>query len=225
MTSLSDSAVELHGGCFCSSIRYTIKIPVAELRPTHPNATPEAAEKTRFPLIELDHCTSCRRSTGSIIQSWIVLPKSWVSWSLIPKSSGDAHGEPIEPPKQEEYRRFSSQDIVEPTEELCRSTYWSQYVSSPDVHRGFCGRCGTTLTYCYTGPKPGWTLPERNFDVSLGSLDNESLERVRPERHGWWTDGIGWVREMLRFGDQSNGASLARHPTGNVRYFMDDHEI
>jgi hypothetical protein len=224
----------LQGGCLCAAIRYTIEIPPVESRPPAPNAAPTpvadptgAVEKktTLLPLIEIDHCSSCRLAAGSIIQAWIVCPKSWVSWRLLPRGHS-LHGEMVQRPKDDEYQRHTTDDVVQPPVDMCKSTYLSQFVSSKDVHRGFCGRCGTTLTYCYTGPKPGWTLLERNFDVALGTLDREFLELdgVRPDRQGWWSDGISWVRRMLRDGDQVNGMRLVRHATGSTHAAMDDSE-
>lgn len=52
------------------------------------------------------------------------------------------------------------------------------------------------------------------MDIALGSLDLESLEKegVRPERQGWWEDGVGWIKKLVSEGD----GGLIRHPTGNV---------
>jgi hypothetical protein len=232
MSFLSSDAMFLHGGCLCSAISYTIDIPPDVSRPLAPNAAPTPIakptgdiehKKTKLPFIELDHCTSCRLAAGSIIQSWIVCPKSWVSWKLIARPSNVEHGVPVQKPKEEEYTQFTTSEIVEPSEELCKSTYLSHFMSSTNVHRGFCGRCGTSLTYCYTGPKPDWPLPERNYNVALGTLDKECLETegVRPDRHGWWNDGISWLQEMVRGGDRVNGAPLARHATGSIQTVMD----
>jgi hypothetical protein len=126
--------------------------------------------------------------------------------------------------EESDYEQYSTIDLTENAGEVGKATFYTEYNSSPDVHRGFCGRCGTTLTFCYMGEKPGWPLPERNFDVSLGTLDAEFLEKVRPDRHGWWTDGIGWVKELVRNGDKVNGMPLIRHPTGAVKNVMEDSE-
>jgi hypothetical protein len=225
MAFLSSDAMTLNGGCLCTAIRYTIRIPPVESRPLSPNAalTPVTGPTgsieqmpTKFPLIELDHCSSCRLAAGSIIQAWIVCPKSWVSWRLINRVENENHNKTVQKPNEKDYQPFTTSEIVNPSEELRKSTYLSHFMSSTDVHRGFCGRCGTSLTYCYTGPKPGWPLPERNFDVALGTLDREYLETegVRPDRHGWWNDGVKWVKNMVRDGDVINGTRLIRHPTG-----------
>jgi hypothetical protein len=240
MAFLPHHAFPLTGGCLCRAIRYTISIPELSSRPLHPTAAPTPSQTpsgsfeptaTRFPLIEIDHCTSCRLAAGSIIQSWIVCPKSWVIWKLISNTKSDdgEYNEPVSRPEEEEYTEYSSVDIIEPSRHLLNSTYLSHFTSSKDVHRAFCSRCGTSLTYCYTGPKPGWTLPERNFNVALGTLDKECMEMegVRPERHGWWSDGVSWVKRMMRVGDWVGGESgtrLIRHGTGAVGTVMGEHD-
>lgn len=45
-------------------------------------------------------------------------------------------------------------------------------------------------------------------DVTVGSLNEESIRLVRPGRHSWWGDGVGWIREMLRWG---TGPWMLRH--------------
>jgi hypothetical protein len=237
MAFLPPTALALTGGCLCRAIRYTINIPEISLRPFHPSAAPTPSQTpsgnfeslgTRLPLIELDHCTSCRLAAGSIVQSWIVAPKSWVEWKLIAKL-GPSHQDTnkiVPKPSEEEYKIYSAVEIIEPSEDLLKSTYLSQFTSSENVHRAFCSRCSTSLTYCFTGPKPGWTLPERNFDVALGTLDKECLEieGVKPERHSWWSDGISWFKKMVREGDRVGGMRLVRHETGAVNKVMNEHE-
>jgi hypothetical protein len=82
---------------------------------------------------------------------------------------------------------------------------------SPDVTRTFCARCGTNLTFFFDPPPSHPVLPI--VDISVGSLDNESLNRIRPDRHGRWDDGVDWVKGLLQDGD---GGFLIRHPTGAV---------
>lgn len=104
--------------------------------------------------------------------------------------------------------------MVTGSEDLIKETYLGRFVSSPNTHRTFCTRCGTGISFCYAGTRPeSWTLGPI-VDVALGSLDLESVERegVRPERHGWWEDGVGWIKKLVSEGD----GGLIRHPTGAV---------
>ncbi len=55
---------------------------------------------------------------------------------------------------------------------------------------------------------PGWTLGEI-VDIAVGTLDRESIEVVRPDRHGWWEDGVEWIRRLVSDGD---GGALIKHP-------------
>lgn len=60
----------------------------------------------------------------------------------------------------------------------------AQRASSPQVRRGFCAACGTSLTYFHEG-RPG------EIDVTLASLDDPG--RLVPERHLWVEDKLPWV--------------------------------
>ncbi|MGO9992160.1 MAG: GFA family protein [Steroidobacteraceae bacterium] len=59
----------------------------------------------------------------------------------------------------------------------------SDYRSSPDVVRGFCGRCGTALTYWHAG----W--PDE-ISVTIASLDDPGL--VHPIDHTWMAHAVEW---------------------------------
>ena len=92
--------------------------------------------------------------------------------------------------------------------------YWLKfYKSSDNVTRTFCGRCGTNLTYAIwpsMGEGEGW--PDI-FDVLLGTLDKEHLEKeyLAPDRHCWVECEIPWVRMLT-----SGWKELPRHPTYKV---------
>ena len=60
-----------------------------------------------------------------------------------------------------------------------------EFASSPGVHRGFCGRCGTPLTYRNVR-RPG------EIDLTIGSLDEPS--RAIPVDHIWMQDAPDWDR-------------------------------
>jgi hypothetical protein len=59
----------------------------------------------------------------------------------------------------------------------------SMFTSSPVVHRGFCGRCGTSITYAHEG-RVG------ELDVTIATLDDPSA--IVPERHLWMSDRPAW---------------------------------
>lgn len=60
----------------------------------------------------------------------------------------------------------------------------AQHRSSERVVRGFCGTCGTALTYAHDA-RPG------EIDVTLASLDDASS--IPPECHIWVADKPPWV--------------------------------
>ena len=218
MALMQETPLTLTGGCFCSAIRYTISIPAMDSRPLVPGALPTPVDAsgttipTRLPLTDIDHCQSCRRACGGLVQAWLIVPHAWVTFALQRREEGRT-GSYSEPFIGSEGVVYRCGDVVVPSEDVLRETYVERYESSPDIHRTFCTRCGTGLTYCYAGDRPKeWTLGPI-VDVAIGSLDQESIERVRAERHGWWDDGVGWIKELMTKGD---GGFLIRHPTGRV---------
>jgi len=56
--------------------------------------------------------------------------------------------------------------------------------TSEGVERGFCGLCGSTITYWNIG-RPA------EIDITLVSLDDETL--ARPRTHIWTEDKLPWV--------------------------------
>ena len=59
------------------------------------------------------------------------------------------------------------------------------YASSPGVERGFCGRCGTTLSFSAS------FLPGL-IDLTIASFDEP--ERLPPQLHMWETRRIPWLQ-------------------------------
>ena len=57
------------------------------------------------------------------------------------------------------------------------------YHSSPNVSRGFCPHCGTSLTY-KNSERPG------EVDVTLATLDEAAA--LVPVRHIWVQDDVAW---------------------------------
>jgi hypothetical protein len=58
-----------------------------------------------------------------------------------------------------------------------------EYRSSPDVLRGFCGRCGSALTYWHAG----WP---QEISITIATLDNPAL--AEPADHTWMAHAVGW---------------------------------
>ena len=56
------------------------------------------------------------------------------------------------------------------------------YESSPNIQRGFCSNCGTTLTY---------QRHPNVIDITICSLDDPN--RIIPEYHVWTEDQIPWL--------------------------------
>jgi hypothetical protein len=54
-----------------------------------------------------------------------------------------------------------------------------------DVERGFCGACGSQITYSHTARAA-------EIDFTLGTLD--APEELRPTRHIWVQDKLPWVQ-------------------------------
>ena len=70
----------------------------------------------------------------------------------------------------------------------------TRYQSSPEATRGFCGRCGTQISFM-ADYIPGLV------DITIGSLDDPNA--VAPTFHYWYSKHLNW----LRFGDE-----LPKHP-------------
>jgi hypothetical protein len=94
-------------------------------------------------------------------------------------------------------------EILNPRDELKASTWVSHFLSSEDVNRVFCGKCGTSLTYFYSGVNPKHPSEEPEFDIALGSLDDECLGMpgLKPTRQAHVEDGVEWVRNLVKDGE------------------------
>jgi hypothetical protein len=60
-----------------------------------------------------------------------------------------------------------------------------EYASSSEVARGFCERCGCSLTY-------GHSKYPDEIDLTIASLDDPS--QVVPTDHIWMSDAPSWDR-------------------------------
>lgn len=60
----------------------------------------------------------------------------------------------------------------------------AEYRSSPLVVRGFCAKCGTSITYRHD-KRPA------EIDVTLATLDDPAV--LEPAAHIWVVDKLSWV--------------------------------
>ncbi|KAJ9653133.1 hypothetical protein H2198_007644 [Neophaeococcomyces mojaviensis] len=194
MAFLPSGPLTLKGGCFCSAIRYEICIPALSERPLVPGALPTsippassityqpapssdaAAEATttvpnRLPTIEYDHCHSCRRACGSLLQVWIIFELKWVTFKLVPRDEKlGSVGHINSREQQDKMVRYETQDIVKPSKELQAETYIGLYSSDGEAQRTFCTRCGTPVAYHFSGDRgPDWNLGPL-IDIAMGTL-------------------------------------------------------
>lgn len=202
MPELSSQPFTLTGGCFCQAIRYTISVPKLSERPMMPELSTEIDHaigkhdqtKAHYPQVEVDHCSMCRRVQGSIVVVWLVVIRSWLKFSFLPKTSltisSSTEESRIEPDITEVLR--GARNVVE-------NTFLAHYSSSEEVDRLFCSRCGTHLTFTHNPPAP----EKQGMDISFGTLDPEFLEwkSLKPRVNGFEGSGIGWVRKWLKEGE------------------------
>jgi hypothetical protein len=204
MAALPTTPFTLTGGCFCNAVKYTVSVPDVASRPTLPEPPkfplgPQTEDCERLPIISIDHCNSCRRIAGTVIQSWFICLQRWTTFSLLSRSKTGADADAD---SEVRITPTTTLDALRPSKEILETTYLSYFSSSKDVHRTFCGRCGTGLTFHYSGEDDEMAAEDKwgpYFDVALGTLDEEStkVEGLRPTRHGHCDDGIGWVKEMV----------------------------
>ncbi|KAE9374362.1 hypothetical protein N431DRAFT_437795 [Stipitochalara longipes BDJ] len=198
---LPKTPFQLHGGCFCTAIRYTISIPKLSERKELPKAglpadrllMPLNEVNERMPIITLDHCNSCRRVPGTIIHSWFICPLEWVEFTLLLRESGD----------EEKHIKAQSMAYLQGDKTLAERTYLTHFKSSEHSNRTFCGKCGTHLTFFTTGP--GGPLKKALgpfFDITVGTLDQECLEMegFGPVAQYWHDDGIPWAVNLINKG-------------------------
>ena len=212
MSYLPKEATTLTGGCFCKAIRYTIKVPAWADRPPVPNAidTPiSATEKiqTRMPMVDIDHCSNCRRQAGCLVQCWFLAPVAWVAWDVLAKESS-----------KDGARHLSTAEAVGPVKDArdLPSNFVSRFCCTERATRSFCSRCGTNLSYV---SHKYLNTPMAFVDIAVGTLDPDSLAMAKPDRHGWWDSGVDWIKTLVSKGD---GGFLIRHQTGDVSKAIED---
>jgi hypothetical protein len=197
---------QLHGGCFCSAIRYTISVPTLSERRALPQSpanldrllVPVNEVNERMPIISFDHCHSCRRVPGSLVESWFICPPEWVSFTLQPRTSTS--------PDEKDLIKTEAMEYLQTDESLPSRTYLMHFKSSEHSNRTFCGKCGTHISFFKTGPMtPLRSVMGSFFDVAVGTLDKESLEMegFAPSMQVWDKDGISWVVKLINEGKRA----------------------
>jgi hypothetical protein len=97
--------------------------------------------------------------------------------------------------------------VLCPSKELQETTFIKAFQSSEHVHRTFCGKCGTHLSYFYGGDDDEMAREENwgpYFDIAVGTFEKEAVEMegMRPGRQSWFEDGIGWVGHIVCGGEK-----------------------
>lgn len=128
----------------------------------------------------------------------------WIAFTLLPRSNS-SKATSADPASQ---IKPTTIEVLRPSKDLLESSYLSYFSSSEDVHRVFCGKCGTHLSFHYSGADDDKALPGAwgpHFDIALGTFDKESLEMegIIPARQAWYDDGISWVQRLLKDGEKS----------------------
>ncbi|KAF9050428.1 Mss4-like protein [Panaeolus papilionaceus] len=126
-------------------------------------------------------CTSCRLSTGSIFQSWLIIPRANVF---------DYHSPDPDAP------------VTLAQSSPTRVKNLTQYSGSPDTYREFCSTCGATV-FWWTKSKARAHLPPDEssaeavvIDVSAGLIDEEQGGALGEDWISWY-DQIMYAGEAL----------------------------
>jgi hypothetical protein len=200
---LPKTPFQLHGGCFCNAIRYTISVPTLSERKPLPQSpvnldrlmVPVNEVNERMPIISFDHCNSCRRVPGMLVECWFICPLSWVEFTLQPRESGDE--------KEKEVIKVETLAYLQEDESLAERAWVTHFKSSENSNRTFCGKCGTHLTFYRTGPiTPLRQALGQFLDIAVGTLDKESVEMegFGPSMQAWADHGISWVLKLVKDG-------------------------
>lgn len=180
------------GGCHCGSVRYS-----TEYSDKHDAevATP-TINISNGAHVDIDHCGTCRKASGSLICVWYIVPMHWASFSLSTPGG---------------LKRLSAKQLLEHVHSgrFAETAYGGAYPesslglysSSAGVVRGFCKKCGTSIFYAKNGSEDlvkEWK--HQSIDFTAGSLDSDVLEDVRPVEQSHLGHGIGWVVEWCKTG-------------------------
>ncbi|KAG8623268.1 hypothetical protein KVT40_008244 [Elsinoe batatas] len=204
---LPESPLSLHGGCLCRAVRYTIEVPVLQDRPQAQDAQQGDSDgsddhQPRMPLVSWCHCTSCRVGSGGLVASWLGTPQAWVTFT-----TKEANGTT---------RHHVTRDILLGANALDQKTTIGVYCHTKDNFRTFCRQCGSSLTFAEEGEETFRGMGPL-VDIATGTLDNDSLDLVRADRHTCWSDGRGWIKDLFRKGDEGS----LKHEKGTMGKVME----
>ncbi|EZG02560.1 hypothetical protein H106_07403 [Trichophyton rubrum CBS 735.88] len=225
MTEFPTHALNLHGGCLCKAVRYTIKVPQASDRGAvkfksqalPANSRPDGRENKEgaenvvnidLPIISIDHCSDCRHAAGAPVQAWFICPQEWIEWDVAVLSPANGLEERVKQTTLQACSKDGQGFYEDEPNPYLVPTFLSKYSSSEDVTRTFCARCGTNFTYFTKRPRSSPT--GLVVDITIGSMNDESSAVTRPTRHAWYDSGIPWLRTLMR----GAGAAMPRARKG-----------
>jgi hypothetical protein len=205
---LPKTPFQLHGGCFCNAIRYKISVPQLSERKLLPKTpltlsrllVPPNEVNERMPIISIDHCHSCRRVPGAIMECWFICPPSWIQFTLQPRDSS-----PDSKANEDDLIKIESMAYLDEDKNLAGRTWVTHFKSSEHSNRTFCGRCGTHLTFFKSGVGGPMRQAMGMFvDIAAGTLDKESVEMegFGPVMQAWKDDGIPWAVKLVSEGKE-----------------------
>ena len=133
---MSESFSNISGGCQCSAIRYTIRIPSEDKRPIILSAKDSNGQgDIALPQTGICFCNDCRRASGNLVTSVLLIPFEWVTFSVIDRSSGSSG----------EQTTFAASDrfplpvdVAVGGQYELPDTYFNTYQSSGSATRSFC---------------------------------------------------------------------------------------
>ncbi|KAF4555777.1 Hypothetical protein D9617_2g057410 [Elsinoe fawcettii] len=141
-----------------------------------------------MPLVSWCHCTSCRVGSGGLLASWLGAPQSWVTFTT--RGLDDIT------------QQHAVKDVVLGSQAV-KGTSIGVYSHTSGNFRTFCTRCGSSLTFAEEEAECSRGMGAL-VDIATGTLDNASLDRVRADRHTWWSDGREWIMDICHRGDEKS---------------------
>ncbi|PPQ99675.1 hypothetical protein CVT24_009747 [Panaeolus cyanescens] len=180
----------IHAHCHCRNISLYLSRPDQEeckdeakwwLVPGADDAQYEKGHKPPRFIAGHCFCTSCRLSTGSTVQSWVIVPRAHVF---------DYHSPDPEVP------------VTLSKSSPTRVKHLTQYSATPHTYREFCSTCGATV-FWWTKSKEKVHLPQDEsseeavvIDLSAGLMDEEQGGALAEDWVSWY-DQIMYEAEAV----------------------------